>query len=111
MPLSARSNATGRYRHMSTPIVHSPADCILVADDLPENVRLLQTLLVRSEYQNVHTTTDPRKVRAMYDEVNPDIVLLDLHMPGEDGLTVMRDLRTANEGRTFLPIVILTGDM
>jgi putative two-component system response regulator len=96
---------------MSTPIVHSPTDCILVADDLPENVRLLQTLLVRSGYQNVHTTTDPRKVRAMYDEVNPDIVLLDLHMPGADGLTVMRDLRAANEGRTFLPIVILTGDM
>lgn len=111
MPLAYGRSALGSRRLMSTPIAHSPTDCILVADDLPENVRLLHTVLVRSGYQNVHTTTDPRRVRAMYDEVNPDIVLLDLHMPGADGLTVMRELRTANEGRTFLPIVILTGDM
>jgi putative two-component system response regulator len=87
------------------------ADCILVADDLAENVRLLHTVLTRSGYQRVHATTDPKKILSLYDEVNPDIVLLDLHMPELDGLTVMRNLHIANEGKTFLPVVILTGDL
>lgn len=93
-----------------TALAHS-TDCILVADDLPENTRMLHAVLSRSGYANVHTTTEPRSVLAMYAELNPDIVLLDLHMPGVDGLTVMRDLHAANAGKSFLPIVILTGDL
>lgn len=92
-------------------LAHSSSDCILVADDLPENVRLIQAVLSRNGYPNVHTTTESRSVMAMYAELNPDIVLLDLHMPGADGLTVMRDLNAANAGKTFLPIIILTGDL
>ncbi|HEY9228856.1 MAG TPA: HD domain-containing phosphohydrolase [Gemmatimonadaceae bacterium] len=93
------------------PMIAQSSDTILVADDLSENVRLLHTVLSRNGYQNVHTTTDPANVLSMYADVNPDLVLLDLHMPGTDGLTVMRDLHAANQGKTFLPIVILTGDL
>lgn len=94
-----------------TALTHSTSDCVLVADDLPENVRLIQAVLRRSGYTNVHATTDSRSVMSMYTALNPDIVLLDLHMPGVDGLTVMRELHAANVGKTFLPIVILTGDL
>ena len=94
-----------------TATLSTQRDCILVADDLAENVRLLQTVLTRNGYERVHATTDPRQVRTLYEEVNPDIVLLDLHMPEVDGVAVMRDLQVANHGKTFLPIVILTGDL
>jgi putative two-component system response regulator len=92
-------------------LAQSPTDCILIADDRPENVRLIDVVLARSGYQNIHTTTDPRRVLQLYAEVDPDIVLLDLHMPGLDGLTVMRELIAANAGKPFLPIIILTGDL
>jgi putative two-component system response regulator len=47
----------------------------------------------------------------LFDQCTPDIVLLDLHMPGMDGLSVMRGLRAVSDGKLFLPIIIFTGDM
>jgi len=89
----------------------SPADCILVADDIVENTRVLKAVLERHGYTNIHTTTEARSVVALFGELRPDIVLLDLHMPDANGLDVMRELIAANEGGPFLPIVILTGDL
>ena len=64
----------------------SPTDCILIADDIVENTRLLRKVLEHHGYANIHTTTAGRSVVSMFAELNPDIVLLDLHMPGVDGL-------------------------
>lgn len=94
-----------------TGLSQSPSDCILVADDVVENTRLLRTVLERHGYANVHTTTEARSVVSMFGELNPDIVLLDLHMPDASGLELMRELHAANGAGPFLPIVILTGDL
>jgi putative two-component system response regulator len=91
-------------------LAHSATDRILIADDVEDNVWLLQALLTQSGYEHVYSTTDSRDVISMYQELRPDIVLLDVHMPGVDGLTLIRELRSADPAGVFLPIVMLTGD-
>ena len=83
---------------------------ILVVDDQPANVALLERILSGSGFQNCHSTTDPRQVEALVRSVKPDLMLLDLQMPHIDGFEVMRLLETVPEGEG-LPIVILTADI
>ena len=82
---------------------------ILVVDDEPANVRLLERMLRKADYDNVTTLTEPDEVVSLYDELNPDLLLLDLHMPGMDGFDVMERLPTEAE-EAFLPVLVLTGD-
>lgn len=86
-------------------------ESILVADDEAHNVELLTRILRRAGFVNVHTTTRPAEVFDLFARTAPDIVLLDLHMPEIDGVTVMRRIRTHAAPDTFLPIVVLTGDV
>ena len=82
---------------------------ILVVDDEPANVRLLQHLLDQAGYKNVRATTDPRHVRTLYEEFQPDLILLDLMMPYLDGIAVMAQLPVpAGE---YMPILVLTADV
>jgi len=48
---------------------------ILIVDDELANVRLLERLLQQTGYRNLVTTTDPRQVRGLYDELHPDLIL------------------------------------
>ena len=82
---------------------------IVVCDDTETNVRLLERMLAASGYTNVVTTTESSRVLALCEEAEPDLILLDLHMPPPDGFEVMRLLEPMFEGR-WLPIVMLTAD-
>jgi putative two-component system response regulator len=84
---------------------------ILVVDDERVNVILLERILEQDGYRNVKSTTDAYQATALYDEFEPDLVLLDLHMPGLDGFAVMEQLDNRIAGDTFLPILILTADI
>jgi len=83
---------------------------ILVVDDQEANVRLLERILQRAGYTNVATTTDSRQVAAMYAELDPDLILLDLLMPHMDGFDVMEELGRRVPDGTYLPILVLTAD-
>ncbi len=83
---------------------------ILIVDDEPVNVHLLERILARSDYARVTSTTDPTRVLALYDDLQPDLILLDLHMPPPDGLTLLRQLRALIPGDDHRPILILTAD-
>jgi len=83
---------------------------ILVVDDQEPNVRLLERILRRAGYANVATTTDPRQVLAMYGELDPDLIVLDLHMPHMDGFEVMEELGRRVPDGSYLPILVLTAD-
>ena len=83
---------------------------ILIIDDEPANVELLQRLLERAGFANLEATTEPRQAAELYVQHRPDLILLDLHMPGMDGLAVMDQLNEIAEA-SYLPILMLTGDM
>jgi putative two-component system response regulator len=84
---------------------------ILVVDDERVNVVLLERILEQDGYTNVRSTTRSDEAVALYDEFEPDLVLLDLHMPGLDGFAVMERLADRIAGDAFVPILILTADI
>ena len=74
---------------------------ILVVDDVPENVRLLKAVLVPRGYEVV-TATDGRAALDLVEAEKPDLILLDVMMPGLDGYAVCSQLR-ANDDTAVLP--------
>jgi putative two-component system response regulator len=86
-------------------------DRILMVDDEPGNVLVLTRLLEHAGYRNVVSTTDPTNVERLYGEFQPDIILLDLHMPVLDGFAVMRRLSSVIEPDDYVPILVLTADV
>jgi EAL domain-containing protein (putative c-di-GMP-specific phosphodiesterase class I) len=82
---------------------------VLVIDDNPSNVALLRALLTRAGLRAVHTATDPRDALSRIDEIDPDLVLLDLHMPELDGYAVLQML-TQRAAGSYLPVMVLTAD-
>ncbi len=83
---------------------------ILIVDDEAANVDLLRRMLLRAGFNQVESTNDPHQAAALYIKLRPDLILLDLHMPGMDGLEVMDQLNQIAEA-SYLPILMLTGDM
>jgi diguanylate cyclase (GGDEF)-like protein/PAS domain S-box-containing protein len=91
----------------------TPADIlrakILIVDDQPVNVQLLEYLLVNTGYTDVTSTTDSRRVADMHAERRYDLILLDLHMPYMDGFEVMQALRPL-ESASWLPVLVVTAE-
>jgi adenylate cyclase len=79
---------------------------ILVVDDVPENVRLLEAVLAPRDY-DVVSATDGRAALELAESEKPDLVLLDVVMPQPDGYAVCRQLR-AREETAVLPVIMLT---
>jgi putative two-component system response regulator len=84
---------------------------ILAVDDEELNLRFLRRVLERAGYGSVQTTTDPLRVPALFAETRPDLVVLDLHMPGLDGFGLMERLAPIAGGRTGVPFLVVTGDV
>jgi two-component system cell cycle response regulator len=79
---------------------------ILVVDDIPANVKLLQARLT-AEYFDVVTATNGPDALEICARTKIDVVLLDIMMPGMDGFEVCRRLK-ANEATAEIPIVMVT---
>ncbi len=78
-------------------------ELILVVDDEPKIVRLARDYLERSQYR-VLSAADGRTALAITRQERPDLVVLDLNLPGMDGLDVCRALRR----ETDVPVIMLT---
>jgi signal transduction histidine kinase len=83
---------------------------ILIVDDQPSNVEILQELLEIEGYEDVISTTDSREVIDLYKSQQPDLILLDLSMPHLTGYEVMEQLKPIVTANTFLSIIVLTAD-
>ncbi|MGY0505681.1 hybrid sensor histidine kinase/response regulator [Luteimonas sp. e5] len=79
---------------------------ILLVDDQPTNLRVLATLLARQGYE-VSTAGDGEAALETCRRVRPDLILLDMMMPGMDGFDLTRELK-ADPQLTRIPVVFLT---
>jgi len=80
---------------------------ILIVDDNPSNVALLEAVLEEEEYENIFSTTDPFQVLPLHQEHQFDLFLLDIRMPGLSGIEVLQQLREVTRD-DFLPVIVLT---
>jgi diguanylate cyclase (GGDEF)-like protein len=83
---------------------------ILIVDDEQSNVRLLERLLLTGGFTDVRGTTDPRQALLLFGELEPDLVLVDLHMPHMDGFALMAALSERLAPNDYLPFLVLTAD-
>jgi two-component system, sensor histidine kinase and response regulator len=79
---------------------------ILVVDDERANFEVIEKLLTIDKY-NLHYISSGEEVFAAIDKIDPDVILLDLMMPGLDGLAVCQRLRLMRKWRS-IPIIMVT---
>ena len=79
---------------------------ILAVDDQPQNLRLLDAVLTPRGYRMVTAASGEQAMEILEKDV-PDLVLLDIVMPGIDGYEVCRRIRN-NPATAFLPVVMIT---
>ncbi|WP_129632832.1 HD domain-containing phosphohydrolase [Candidatus Oscillochloris fontis] len=83
---------------------------ILIVDDQDVNIRLLELVLRREGFTNIRSVSDSYEVIPTFASYHPDIILLDLLMPGIDGFAIMELLRRRISEGEYLPILVLTAD-
>jgi signal transduction histidine kinase len=84
---------------------------ILVVDDEPANTLILERLLTQAGYGAVRASNDPRRALELYESFEPDIVLLDLHMPHVDGYQVLGQIAGPDRSAVRPPVLVLTADV
>lgn len=92
-------------KYLSVPNA-TKADRILVVDDAPDNVLLVQTILEEEGYE-ISTADNGFSALKQIDKSVPDLVLLDVMMPGMDGYEVTKRIRQ-NKELPFIPILLIT---
>jgi two-component system NtrC family sensor kinase len=83
---------------------------ILIIDDEPANVRLLERVLQSAGYREITSTTDARQAVERFRTADPDLVLLDLMMPHLDGIAVLGQLKGEMRPGDYRPVLVLTAD-
>ncbi len=83
---------------------------LLIVDDDPANVRSFTQLLRRAGVQRISSANSAREALKLARELDPDLVVLDLHMPDVNGIDLLPQLRTQPVAHSFLPVLVLTGD-
>src|SRR5690349_6846491 len=81
---------------------------ILIVDDTPENITILSGLL--ASFQKMVATGGERALELARGDNPPDLVLLDVEMPGLNGFEVCRQLKSDPETQR-IPIIFLTGNL
>ncbi|HEY5231373.1 MAG TPA: response regulator, partial [Galbitalea sp.] len=92
-------------------MLHRFADArVIVVDDNPANVSALVSVLGDAGLRNIACATNPRAGLDLASISDPDVILLDLHMPGLDGYGVLEELVATSGGSGHFPVVVVMGD-
>src|SRR6266852_60837 len=86
----------------------SPELSVLVCEDDPAMVRIFQFLLRQQGIRSVHTAGSGELVAALTRKHKPALILLDLMLPGKDGLAVLRELKSQSESQA-IPVIVISG--
>ncbi len=85
---------------------------ILVVDDNEANSELISEILLDAGYRHVTTSCDAQDVpRLCRLAPGPDLLILDLHMPGMSGFEIMAELRDVLLEAPYLPVLVITADV
>ncbi len=79
---------------------------VLIIDDEPDNFDVIETLLSEQDYQ-LHYAANGQEAIATLDTFNPDLILLDVMMPGIDGIEVCRQIKAISKWQA-IPIIMVT---
>jgi diguanylate cyclase (GGDEF)-like protein len=85
--------------------VESPV--VMMVDDEQLNLEVLQTFLEEAGYKDFVSVTEPEKVLGLLADRRPDVMLLDLVMPGMSGFEILERMR-ADETLRHIPVIVLT---
>ena len=77
---------------------------ILAVDDESELLKMLQSVFERAGYTKITTASSGKEALAIFRENQPDMVILDVMMPGIDGFTVLKEIRKTST----IPVLMLT---
>lgn len=83
---------------------------ILIVDDEPANLELLETVLQGEGFSQLLCTTHSERVPALVEAFRPDLVLLDLWMPAPSGFDLLAALAGAPPPDRLMPVIVLTAD-
>jgi CheY-like chemotaxis protein len=84
----------------------TPAGVILIVEDNPANLLLARVMLERSGWRIVEARSTDEAQQVLH-STTPDVILMDVGLPGRDGLSLTSELKAAPETRA-IPIVALT---
>lgn len=82
---------------------------VMMVDDDPIMLEVVQTYLEEAGYTSFLTTSDPAEAMQLFVQHRPDVLLLDLNMPGVSGFDILSQIRCHDELR-YTPVVILTAE-
>ena len=79
---------------------------VLIVDDIPENIHILLNIL-KNDFMILTATSGEQALDVALKEPIPDIILLDIQLPGIDGYEVCRRLK-ANKATKDIPVIFVT---
>jgi signal transduction histidine kinase len=83
---------------------------VLIVDDSEDDIEMIRRCLADGTTE-IRGVADSTQAEQVFTEFEPDLILLDLHMPQPDGLEILRRIRDARSRLGFLPVLVLTGDV
>lgn len=83
---------------------------LLLIDDQPANLRLLEEMLGREGFTQMLSVSAPRRALELYSAFDPDLVILDLMMPALDGYAVLEQLARLRQPDEYRPVLVVTAD-
>ena len=101
--MEAESAAPGLAMNRPSEFLGQEQVRVLAVDDDPQTLRHVRDALMRAGYAPI-TTADPKEVIPMVTRENPQLVLLDLALPGKDGIDLMKEISKL----TDIPVIFLS---
>lgn len=84
---------------------------LLIVDDEPANLALLEQIFTEEGFEQVLSTVDATRVPGLIQGYRPDIVLLDLRMPEVDGYSLLTLIEEQRREGNWIPVLVLTADV
>ncbi len=82
---------------------------ILIVEDDKVSRKLLEKILVSANFTNVRAIPNAKRIRSVYAKFKPDLLILDLNLPGVDGFQVMQQLKK-DQPDDYLPILVISSE-